>query len=632
MSQRFLIAFILLFVSACSQNYNDMQSAGSAIGQDVETVEDLASDNSLALDATSQVTEEEKILTSYSVEKNYILAEIDKDFQYELDRTAPSEYVIRLHGVALADALEPTVLMPEGDIRSARFDRDGSDLNLHIFTNPAVMLQAEETAAGKLLVSSVFNEDIKLEEIRAQAEEESEAKLAEELEGAFEEKSGLFDDKYSGRLISLDLQDTDIDNALRIIAEVSNLNIIASDDVSGKVTLRLQDVPWDQALDVILKTNGLDMVREGNVVRIAPLEKLRAEREALKQAKQAEEELEALKVQYVRISYAKASELQSMVESVLTERGNVTYDERTNQLIIKDITRGLENALKLVEKLDLRTPQVLIESQIVEATRTFTRRLGSQLGFTFLRTPTLGNALPYNFPNSAEIAGSGLDSNGQATNNIVNQPNGEQNAISFLFGSSDGAKSLDLRLSQAESEGIARVISRPSVAVTNNTPAEIKSVQKIRIRLPQGGGINIGVGSGSSGSGGGNVATETIEVGIVLNVTAQASPDYFVLMDIEAKSSTLGNIADAVDNIPPEIERTATSSVLVSSGQTFAMGGIYRVDENNDIAGLPFFKDIPVLGHFFRSSTVIDTDQELLFFLTPRIIEGSFDDAALQKS
>ena len=180
------------------------------------------------------------------------------------------------------------------------------------------------------------------------------------------------DQKYSGRLISLDLQDTEIDNALRIIAEVSNLNIIASDEVTGKVTLRLIDVPWDQALDVILKTNGLDKVQEGNVVRIAPVEKLRAEREALKQAQQAEEELEPLKVQYIRVSYAKAADLTPLVESVLTERGIVAYDERSNQLIVKDIGKGLGNVTKLVEKLDLRTPQVLIETQIVEACLLYT--------------------------------------------------------------------------------------------------------------------------------------------------------------------------------------------------------------------------------------------------------------------
>lgn len=599
-------------------------------------------------------------------DKNYLLASAGDRPVFSFNKVRPTEYTLVIRDSSMAEGLEDRLLAPKGSgkIRSVRVSTKDSDLILNIMTEPDTLLKAQ--GKGSNIMVAAINDSIDWSQVRAQAEESptegetttaSEAPTAEESPVAAESaapaaeadevKTGdedvnleeieqnidnQFETKYSGRLISLDLQDTDIDNALRIIAEVSNLNIIASDDVTGKVTLRLIDVPWDQALDVILKTNGLDMVREGNVVRIAPVEKLRAEREALKQARQAEEELEPLKVHYVRVSYAKASELQPMVESVLSERGSVTFDERTNQLIIKDIAKGLQNVQKLVEKLDLRTPQVLIESQIVEATRTFTRSFGSQLGFSFDRTPANGNALPYNFPNSVEIGGSALGADGaNAGDDIVsNYPGTGTSAISMLFGSADASKSLSLRLSQAESEGIAKVISRPSVAVTNNTPAVIKSVQKIRIKLPQGGGISIGVGAGSSGSGGGSVATETIEVGIVLSVTAQASPDYFVLMDIDAKSSTLGNATEGVDGIPPEIERSATSSVLVSSGQTFAMGGIYRIDENNDVQGMPFFKDIPVFGHFFRSSSLRDGDQELLFFLTPRIIEGSFDDAAMQ--
>lgn len=599
--------------------------------------EDLESQMQAPIEEGSLLVSTNKLL-NYSIQtissnENVVVAEIAKQGAYKLTRTAPSEYILTLEETKTsADLAEGVVAKKgEGKIRSVRATESGDSTLLRIFSETHSVLEA--TNKGNQIIIAAKSDVVDWDNVRAQAEEDSieTEDSDEELDEDFEEElDDLFESQYTGRLISLDLQDTDIDNALRIIAEVSNLNIIASDDVTGKVTLRLIDVPWDQALDVILKTNGLDMVREGNVVRIAPVEKLRAEREALKQAKQAEEELEPLKVQYARISYAKAAELQPMVESVISERGSVTFDERTNQLIIKDISKGIKNAQTLIQKVDLRTPQVLIESQIVEATRSFTRRLGSQLGFNFLRTPGTGNALGYNFPNSLQIGGSALDSTGGATSNISNYANGETSAISFLFGSSDGTKNLDIRLSQAESEGIAKIISRPSVAVTNNTPAVIKSVQKIRIKLPSGGGVSIGVGAGAAGGGGGSVATETIEVGIVLNVTAQASPDYFVLMDIDAKSSTLGNAGDAVDGIPPEIERSATSSVLVSSGQTFAMGGIYRIDENNDVQGMPFFKDIPVIGHFFRSSTLIDSDQELLFFLTPRIIEGSFDDATMQ--
>lgn len=443
---------------------------------------------------------------------------------------------------------------------------------------------------------------------------------------ALRENSG----NYSGRLISLDLQDADIDSALRIIAEVSNLNIVAGDGVTGKVTLKLVDVPWDQALDVILKSHGLDKVVEGNVMRVASIDKLRSERESLKQARVAEEELEALGVKYMRVSYAKASEIKALVETVLSERGSVAFDERSNQLIVKDGRKGLQNVSELVKKIDLRTPQILLETQIVEAKRDLTRQLGAELGFQYIQSPATGNGTGLNFPASIAVGGS-VDPTtpGSILGSAfpVAVANTAGSAVTMLFDSADGTKNLQLRLSQLEEQGDVRVISKPAVATTNNKPAEIKSVTKIRVKLPNG-GLSIATGSGAQSSGSGDIATQTIEAGIVLNVTPQASPDYYILLDIRAKSSTFGK--NGPDGIPEEIERSASSSVLVSSGQTFALGGIYKISQNDSISGVPFFKDIPFLGTFFRSSTMRGSDEELLFFITPRIVEGSFEDASLR--
>ncbi len=443
---------------------------------------------------------------------------------------------------------------------------------------------------------------------------------------ALRENSG----NYSGRLISLDLQDADIDSALRIIAEVSNLNIVAGDGVTGKVTLKLVDVPWDQALDVILKSHGLDKVVEGNVMRVASIDKLRAERESLKQARVAEEELESLGVKYMRVSYAKASEIKALVETVLTERGSVAFDERSNQLIVKDVRKGLQNVSELVKKIDLRTPQILLETQIVEAKRDLTRQLGAELGFQYIQSPATGNGTGLNFPASIAVGGS-VDpaTPGSILGSAfpVAVANTAGSAVTMLFDSADGTKNLQLRLSQLEEQGDVRVISKPAVATTNNKPAEIKSVTKIRVKLPNG-GLSIATGSGAQSSGSGDIATQTIEAGIVLNVTPQASPDYYILLDIKAKSSTFGK--NGPDGIPEEIERSASSSVLVSSGQTFALGGIYKISQNDSVSGVPFFKDIPFLGTFFRSSTMRGSDEELLFFITPRIVEGSFEDASLR--
>jgi len=648
---------------APSANTEDMRAGFSPD----KITDQPAADTSMTAKLPEQNTESSPEVKGLSLENvsglgTALVADITNPGFYDLKRTAPSEYVLTLKGTALSPSATSTLISEPSangapQIRSVRPVVQGNDTLLRIFASPESDLKA--TSKGNKIIVSVSGAG-GLKEIRGQmaddkakgekapAAKPAEEKKTTEIAGAkvevkegeakpaegSDEVSALLNDspKYNGRLISLDLQDTDIDNALRIIAEVSNLNIIASDDVTGKVTLRLIDVPWDQALDVILKTNGLDKVQEGNVIRIAPVEKLRLEREALKQAQEAEEELEPLTVKYVRISYAKASELKPLVESVITERGTVAYDERTNQLIVKDTRKGIKNVAQLVGKVDLRTPQVLLETQIVEATRSLTRELGSQLGFKYVRSPATGNPTHWNFPNSIGIGGAVGGAGGNASDFPATGVGlGTGSAVDFLFGSADGTKSLDTIITALESEGRVRVVSRPSVATINNKGAVIKSVEKIRVKLPSSGSsVTVGGNGTSGGAGGGSVATEVIELGIVLEVTPQASPDYFVLLDIKAKSSTFG--AHPVDGIPSEVERSANSTVLVSSGQTFAMGGIYKISDNDKVEGVPFLKDIPFLGHLFRRAGVNNSDEELIFFITPRIVEGSFDDAAMRAS
>jgi type IV pilus assembly protein PilQ len=634
-------------------------------------VAELAGENASDAKASPKIEEEvaavpvvatdkdssESILNGVMIEQvapdsNMVVAEISSTSEYNLEKTAPSEYVLKIKNTKIADTVESSVAPPNsGLIRSVRATSEGNDALVRIFAQPGSGLKAS-LGEGKIVVTASSQADYGVTATRAQiAPEKAEEKPADakpatevaankpgEVTLGDEEDSAeseldrelekLALQKYSGRKISLDLQDTDIDNALRIIAEVSNLNIIASDDVTGKVTLRLVDVPWDQALDVILKTNGLDSVKEGRVIRIAPIEKLRQERDAVKALKQQQDDLEPLQVRYIRVSYAKASELKPLVETVVTERGVVTYDERTNQLIIKDIAAGIKNVSELVSRIDLRTPQVLLETQIVEASRTLARSLGAELGFKYIQSVETGNSTGKNFPNSINFGGAvvgganGLASSFPGTGGVAGG-----SAVSLLLGSADGAKNLDFRISSLENEGRIRVVSRPAVATTNNKQAVIKSIEKIRIKTPQG-GLSVATGQGASASGSSAVATETVEVGITLQVTPQASPDYYVLLDIDAKSSNFG--ARVVDGIPSEIERSATSTVLVSSGQTFAMGGIYKISDQDAAEGVPFLKDIPFLGHLFRRTGVNNSDEELLFFITPRIVEGSFDDATMK--
>lgn len=543
---------------------------------------------------------------------------------FVLRRSAPTEYTLEIPAAGMTSSAASPLLIPQGQgvIRSARAVRDGSNLQVRMFVEEGAELSA--SMRGKTIyVQSASSQTASVQApstlpsgARAQLADGDQVATAPAADVANDSGSGIRSNDgskvYTGRLISLDLQDTDIDNALRIIAEVSNLNIIASDDVRGKVTLRLIDVPWDQALDVILRTNGLDQVSEGNVVRIAPVDKLRAEREALLEAKRAQENLEDLTVRYIRVSYARVTELQELVESVLTERGTVTADERTNQLIIKDIAKGHEEAIALISKLDLRTPQVLLETQIVEASKNIMRDLGFQWNYNYTASPETGNSTGLVFPNSV-VSNTGVDFSA-----------GKQ-LMGFVLDSADGSRMLEANLTALEEEGRARVISRPQVATINNKQAEVKSVRTLRVKLPDS-GLAVATGSGASSSGGGASAFEEIDVGITLTVTPQASPDYYVLMDINAKSSNLDDAeASTVDGIPGTIEREATSTILVKSGQTFALGGVYKVKDSDNISGVPFLKDIPFLGYLFRATSVDMEDEELIFFITPHIVEGSFD-------
>jgi len=445
---------------------------------------------------------------------------------------------------------------------------------------------------------------------------------------------------YSGQHVSLDLKDADVHNVLRLLAEVSKLNIVATDDVHGKVTLRLFDLPWDQALDIILSVLNLESEQEGNVIRISTVKRLREEREELQKAQEAAKAVEPLHVDYMRVNYAKATKLAEIIsgaarsrpaqqtgrvrteeEGVLSYRGSVFVDEFSNTLIVRDIQRGIDNARELVRRLDVQTAQVLIESEIVEATANFARDLGIQWGYKSSIGPQTGQLTGANFPGTIGLGGSGL---GTASNGIpfladfpaaVTPGNGS--ALDLALGSIDGSQALDLRLTALESEGKAKIISRPRVVTLNNVVATIKSLTILRVLLPSTGTI-INTGAGGS-AGTASTATEKIETGITLTVTPQVSSDGFVLLDIFAKSSQ-ADFTTTVDNIPAEISREANSHILVKSGQTVVLGGIYRDNTNNQQTGIPYLRSIPGIGWLFRDANTTRRREDLLVFLTPRIM------------
>ena len=443
---------------------------------------------------------------------------------------------------------------------------------------------------------------------------------------------------FAGQRISLDLKDADIQNVLRLLADVSGRNIIATDDVKGKVTLHLNDVPWDQALDLVLRTNRLEKSDEGNITRISTVNRLKEEREALRAAQEAQKELEPVRVKYLRVNYARADEaLVDKVKGVLTDRGSVTFDDRTNTIVIRDIPRGIEDATDLVRELDVQSPQVLIEANIVEATEDFASALGVQWGYNFTASPQTGNPTGVNFPGTVGVGGSGLGAGtapppfGSGTSLpvpfLADFPVpanfgsgfgvGNGGALDLALGSINGAQSLSARLTALEELGKAKVISRPRVITMNNVAATIQSLTILRVKLPSTGTvINTGTG-GAAGSA--STATEKINTGITLVVTPQISADGYVLMNIFAKSS-LPDFTHTVDGIPNEISREANSNVLIPNGETVVLGGIFRTQDQDNESGIPYLRSIPVLGWLFKNLRKTKHHEELLVFLSPKVV------------
>ena len=418
--------------------------------------------------------------------------------------------------------------------------------------------------------------------------------------------------RYTGQKLSFDFKDADIKNIFRLLAEISGLNIIVTADVNRKVTLRLVEVPWDQALDLLINTNGLGKEQIGNVVRISTAGTLKIERDAVAAARKSEENLEPLLTVYFNVNYAKAKDLEAKIKTVLSKRPDVSLviDERSNTIMIRDVKKTIEDASTLVSKLDTRTPQILIESNLIETTPTFARALGLRLQF---------NSGGANF-SSAQGAGSPFAGNSSA---FPLAPGGFGGTVSVIQSVLGGFRNLSATLEAAEKEGNARIISRPSVVTLNNIASTIRSEKILRISLPS--STNIATGSGSSAAGAA-VATEKVPVGIILTVTPQVSSDGYISMNINVKSSTIADsptVTGSTSVIPfDEINREVVANVLVKDGETIVLGGILKDTSSESTGGVPYLRNIPILGWLFKSEAIQKNFEELMVFITPRIIDA----------
>jgi len=433
---------------------------------------------------------------------------------------------------------------------------------------------------------------------------------------------------YLGTPISLDFKDGDLQDIFRLFSDISGLNVVVNPGVTGKVTLKLNEVPWGRALELILKTNGLGCVLEDNVIRIARLSDLQKEaddRRKLKEAKDLEGDL----VDYSRrISYAKADTLSGVLKQAgaLSARGQVNVDARTNTIIIRDLPQWLEKSKALIADLDTATPQVEIEARIVVTTRNFTRDLGIQWGFGAEASPRFGNTTNYSFPNSIVLNGGAAPSTlgipadnlgpgglssaagiGQANRGYaVNLPASAFNsAIGISMGNILGSFNLDVALTALERQGRGRLLSTPKVTTQNNQSAEIKQ------------GVQIPIQTLANNT----VSVQFKDAVLTLRVTPQITDAGTVILSLEVENNS-PDYANRVNGIPPINTQSAKTIVLVKDGQTAVVGGIYQATETTTQNQTPFFSKIPVLGYLFRQKAVDSRNNELLLFITPRIVKS----------
>lgn len=402
--------------------------------------------------------------------------------------------------------------------------------------------------------------------------------------------------KFSGRKISLDFKDADIRSIFRLIADISKFNLIISDDVSGRVTIRLDDVPWDQAFAIILQSKGLWFEKYGNIVRVAPSKKLQEEKESAAAAEAAAQAVQPLDILFKPVSFAQADTLIKQVGTVLSARGSVDIDSRTNTLIIKDIRENLDKAKKMVDILDTQTPQVSIESRIVEATTSFTRSFGITWGGNTRFTAATGNPTGLYFPNSAAISPFAL--NFPVEGGFVNS------TANVSLGSINNVLDLDVALALGEQKGYSKLISAPKVTVLDNKSASITSGSRIPF-------ITQTADSGS------NVRFENAATS--LEVTPHITNDGSILMTLTATRNE-PNFAQLVQGNPLIDQRSATTEVLVKSGNTTVLGGIYATRAGRSINRFPFISSIPIIGALFQNYNKTISRTELLIFVTPRIV------------
>ena len=558
----------------------------------------------------------------YKDEENnlYILLKADKKFTYKFLKTKkkqlklffPSLFVPlkyrKLYNLSKFETVLKSVLVENS--------KKGGILTFYFLKRVPLDIQKEDNWM-KICVSKIWLSLIKSKN------KPSEVKQTESVKNASEASTTIIlpgmKKKFTGTPISIDLQDADVAHVLRLLSEIGKFNLVLDESVKGKVTLKLKNTPWDQVLDLILLQKNLGMIKQGNIVRIAPLKKLKEEqerivaaREALLKAQKSKEKLAPLKVEYIQINYATASSIINQLKSFVSPRGKINYDSRTNQIIVYDTEENIKKIKSVIRKLDRPQRQVLIEARIVYATDSFQRTLGIKWGGGVSSFATRhGNTIGYGLYGSQE------DLNEKVTDSeplklsdnlselpsgyMVNLPNSGYLGLGWYVAKLTGKDffALNAELTLGETKGLVKTISSPRIVTLNNQEAEVVQGTKIATKT-------------ESESGG--TTTEYVEATLKLSVTPQITPDNKLILTLEISDDSPVPGGEDIET------RRASTRLIVNDGETIVIGGVQKITESETYNKVPGLADIPFLGWLFKSKTKIKNKNELLIFIRPKIL------------
>ncbi len=575
-----------------------------------------------------------------------VVVDLDKAMAYDL-RPAGSKLVLTLHSTAQAKAATPVQTKPalpqlaavrqtpvavsapqSKEVKAAlqtasarptdfafiepSYSPKADSASSNVIAPPARAIEAAAKFADKPADAMVPKASASFQQSAAP---DKAVNMAAEQKAQMGHNPAVNGPKYTGEPISVNLKDVDLKDFFRLIHEISGLNVVLDPNVHGTLTIVLDDVPWDQALDIVLKNNGLARQLDGNVLRIATMDTLKNEAEN----RRAQVEAEALAVDKVTItrflSYAHSKDVVPALKGFLSKRGTVVSDDRTNALIISDIPAVLPQIERLIQQMDRKTQEVEIEARVVAATRSFARDIGTQLGFGWGNGPSaVGGASAvgtspisvFNTPFPQYIV-TGNPAPGQGVQIPLFSNLGVTGPTSGLsFVNASNSVRVDAILTLAEQRGLLKILSRPRVVTQNNIQAVVK--QGVRVPIV------------TQAQLGGPPTVTYVDAFLRLTVTPQITSEGTIFLNVDVENTT-PDFGHEVQNNPTLITQQATTQVLVTDGGTVVIGGVIQTNNSLNIQQVPLLGDIPVLGNLFKRRTVQTSNQELIFFITPRIIQ-----------